>query len=56
MFAWCKKGPKFDSISAKVNVIDGEAFGKPGYVRINIAVSSDIIKNAVDRLNGNFPT
>lgn len=56
MFAWCKKGPKFDSISAKVNVIDGEAFGKPGYVRINIAVNSDIIKNAVDRLNGNFPT
>lgn len=55
MFAWCKKGPKFDFIKSKVNVIDGEAFGKPGYVRLNIAVGVETIKNAVRRLNGDFP-
>jgi bifunctional pyridoxal-dependent enzyme with beta-cystathionase and maltose regulon repressor activities len=52
MFGWCKVGPKFDAASVKVNVLDGSLFGKPGYVRINIAVDSDLIKTAVERLNG----
>ena len=52
MFCWAKVGPKFDANKAKVNVIDGEAFGKPGYVRFNIAVDPDLIKSAINRLNG----
>jgi bifunctional pyridoxal-dependent enzyme with beta-cystathionase and maltose regulon repressor activities len=55
MFAWCKIGPKLDAVRAKVNIVDGSSFGKPGYARLNMAVNSDIIKNAVDRLNGNYP-
>jgi len=52
MFGWAKVGPKFDAKAAKVNMIDGDLFGKPGYVRFNLAVDSDLIKTAVDRLNG----
>lgn len=51
MFAWCKAGPKLDWRAAKVNMIPGELFGQPGFVRLNIAMPSDLIKIAVNRLN-----
>ena len=51
MFAWCKAGPKLNWQAAKVNMIPGDLFGQPGYVRLNIAVPSDLIKIAVNRLN-----
>lgn len=52
MFAWCKVGPKFDAKAVKVNVLDGSIFGRPGYVRLNIAMKSDLIRTAIERLNG----
>lgn len=51
MFAWCAVGPKFNAEAVKVNVIAGDSFGRPGMVRINLAVKSDLIKAAVERLN-----
>jgi bifunctional pyridoxal-dependent enzyme with beta-cystathionase and maltose regulon repressor activities len=51
MFGWAKKGPKFNAAAVKVNMIDGEMFGKPGYVRFNLAVDPDLIKTAIERLN-----
>jgi|ERR1051325_3509466 aspartate/methionine/tyrosine aminotransferase len=51
MFAWCKVGPKLDYKAAKVNLMPGDIFGRVGYVRINLAVDSDLIKTAVERLN-----
>lgn len=51
MFAWCKAGPKLDYKAAKVNLLPGDIFGAPGFIRMNIAVDSDLIKNAVERLN-----
>jgi aspartate/methionine/tyrosine aminotransferase len=51
MFAWCKIGPKLDHQSAKVYILPGELFGKPGYMRINIAHPPEVISEAVSRLN-----
>jgi aspartate aminotransferase len=51
MFAWCKVGPELDWKNAKVNILSGEPFGAPGYVRLNLAVNSDLIHTAIDRLN-----
>lgn len=51
MFAWCKGGPKLNNVKAKVNISDGSGFGKPGFYRINLAVDTEIIKSAVERLN-----
>jgi aspartate/methionine/tyrosine aminotransferase len=51
MFAWVK--PKKQDLFKKANieVIDGNAFGKPEYVRINLAAGSAIIAEAVRRIN-----
>jgi aspartate aminotransferase len=51
MFGWFKIGPKADFTKSKVNVIEGTPFGRPGYVRINLAFSQDVIKEIVNRLN-----
>lgn len=51
MFVWCKKGPKFDMQKAKVNLVDGVLFGAPGMVRMNVALRSSVVQEAVDRLN-----
>jgi aspartate/methionine/tyrosine aminotransferase len=53
MFAWCKVGPKLDNTSAKVYMLPGEIFGRTGYMRLNIALPSDVIRKAVSRLNSN---
>lgn len=51
MFAWCKAGPKLDNKAAKVHILDGSLFGKPGMMRINIAQPTEMIVQAIERLN-----
>lgn len=51
MFAWGKIGHKLDHKKAKVNMLSGDLFGQPGFMRLNLAVNSDLIKTAVTRLN-----
>lgn len=51
MFAWCKVGSKLDYQAAKVYMLPGELFGKPGYMRLNIAYPVSVISEAVSRLN-----
>lgn len=51
MFAWCKVGSKLDNKGAKVHILDGSLFGTPGYMRMNIAHPTEIIREAVSRLN-----
>ena len=51
MFGWCKKGPRFDAVKAKVNVMDGASFGDASMVRLSLAVSKTELTKAVQRLN-----
>lgn len=51
MFGWFKRGPRYDNKAAKVHMIDGEAFGQPGMIRMNIAHPVETIREAVRRLN-----
>lgn len=52
MFAWCKVGPKFDNVTAKVHMLRGSIFGASNdYVRINIAYPEEIMREAITRLN-----
>lgn len=51
MFAWAKIGPALDHKTAKVHILPGEIFGKPGYMRLNIAYPPEVISEAVSRLN-----
>lgn len=53
MFAWAKAMPGLDAETAKVYILTGDMFGKPGYVRINIAHPPEVIREAVKRLNEN---
>jgi len=53
MFLWCKSGPKADFEKAKVNIISGEHFGMPGFIRMNLALPENQIKEIVRRLNQN---
>lgn len=51
MFGWFKVGPKANFQKAKVNVIDGALFGKPGYVRMNLALGTEKMAKVVARLS-----
>jgi len=51
MFVWAKAGPALDYNAAKVYILQGELFGQPGMVRLNIAHPAEIIREAVRRLN-----
>jgi aspartate/methionine/tyrosine aminotransferase len=53
MFLWAKVGPKANFQKAKVNVISGDAFGMPGYVRMNLAFNKATMWQIVQRLNQN---
>lgn len=52
VFGWVK--PKIENLFEKINVdvLNGENFGKPGYVRLNLAAGNDIIEEVVKRING----
>jgi aspartate/methionine/tyrosine aminotransferase len=54
MFGLFKKGPKLDLKKSKINVVDGEHFGAPGYVRMNLALSKDIMQKVIVKLNQEF--
>ena len=54
MFGWFKVGPKADFSKAKINIIDGTLFGKPGMVRINLAFNQEIIQEIVSRINKEY--
>ena len=51
MFGWFKVGPKANFEKAKVNFIDGALFGKPGYVRMNLALGVEKMAKVVARLS-----
>ena len=51
MFLWAKVGPKADFNKSKVNVIAGDLFGAPGFVRMNLAFQQDQMQEIVNRLN-----
>lgn len=51
MFLWAKPGPNLKRDTCKVAMLDGQLFGKPGYVRFSIAVSLEKLKQAVENLN-----
>ena len=51
MFGWFNVGPKADFNKAKVNFIDGALFGQPGYVRMNLALPENKLREVISRLN-----
>ena len=51
MFGWFKVGAKADFQKAKINTIDGALFGKPGFIRMNLAFNPNIMHDIVKRLN-----
>ena len=53
MFGFFKVGPKADFDKAKINVVGGELFGMPGYVRMNLAFDVPTMRDIVERLNSN---
>ena len=54
MFLFCKIKDYSVLDRAKINTISGEHFGMPGYVRMNLALEEDKIKEIVRRLNANY--
>jgi len=50
MFGWFKVGPNANFLKAKVNVIDGNLFGMPGYIRMNLAIGTEKLAKVVARL------
>lgn len=51
MFGWFKVGPKANFAKSKINVINGELFGGPGMVRMNLGFNASIMEEIVQRLN-----
>mgnify|MGYP003402347782 CR=1 FL=1 len=51
MFLWAKKGSKLDLEKAKINAIDGEHFGAPGYIRLNLGIEMEVMDEVIRRLN-----
>jgi len=51
MFLWAKVGPKANFQKAKINMIDGQLFGGPGMIRMNLAFDKTTMLDIVNRLN-----
>lgn len=51
MFLWARVKDKANFNAAKVNVISGEPFGAPGYIRMNLALQTNTIIEVIERLN-----
>jgi aspartate/methionine/tyrosine aminotransferase len=51
MFLWAKIKDYSLLEKAKVNAIDGKHFGMPGFIRMNLALPEDQMKEIVKRLN-----
>ncbi len=54
MFLWARVGIKYDPNKTKCKIIDGTMFGKPGYLRINLALPEDELKRAIANLNASI--
>ena len=52
IFAWVKPKVQDLFMLANVSVLDGEIFGREGYVRINLTAGNEMIEEAVKRING----
>jgi aspartate/methionine/tyrosine aminotransferase len=53
MFLWCKIKDFSLLEKVKINTIDGKHFGMPDYVRMNLGLEEDKIKEIIRRLNQN---
>lgn len=51
MFLWCKCNDFSAFEKAKVQVIEGTPFGKPGFIRMNLAFPKDQMLEIINRLN-----
>jgi aspartate/methionine/tyrosine aminotransferase len=51
MFGWFKVGNKADFVKSKINFINGDLFGVPGMVRMNLAFDATKMQEIVNRLN-----
>jgi aspartate/methionine/tyrosine aminotransferase len=51
MFLWARLKQKDAFKRAKINISYGEAFGMPGYVRVNLAADINTIMIAINRVN-----
>lgn len=51
IFAWLKPKTKDIFKQANIEVLDGDCFGAPGFVRINLGAGLDLIEESVKRLN-----
>lgn len=51
VFAWVK--PKIYQLfqQAKISVLEGDLFGMPGYVRINLAAGNELLQEMTNRIN-----
>jgi aspartate/methionine/tyrosine aminotransferase len=54
MFGWFKLGPKANFDKAKIKVVDGSLFGKPGYIRMNLAFNENKMQKIVRKLNNSI--
>jgi len=48
-FAWCKKGPQYDAGKLQTLLVDGEAYGYPTHVRVNLVGGLEIVKELASR-------
>jgi len=54
MFLWARVGIKYDPSKTKCKIIDGAMFGKPGYLRISLALPEEELKKAIVNLNASI--
>ncbi len=48
-FAWCRKGPLYDAKKLQTLLVDGEAYGYPTHVRVNLVGGLEIVKELASR-------
>jgi len=48
-FAWCRKGPLYDAGKLQTLLVDGEAYGYPSHVRVNLVGGLEIVKELASR-------
>jgi aspartate/methionine/tyrosine aminotransferase len=51
MFGWFKIGNKLDLNKSKIHAIEGSVFGKPGFIRMNLAFDPNKMQEIIKKLN-----
>ena len=51
IFGWFSKGPNCDFERAKIHTVSGKLFGDESMVRLNLGLPTDILIEAIERLN-----